>query len=358
MLLNNDCEPVLRLFISIDIVGSTNYKVALTKEKNQVQPWLQFFSDFYKYFPLVLNKFTDINGKDFNIDKIRYLKIWKLLGDEIVFFIELVDYREAELYIVSLMDAIWDFKATYMPDNLSLKASSWIAGFPVNNSEFLIDKHIDFIGPSIDTGFRLSKFANDEKLIISVDLAILLLARNNERLYYFFDGYQILKGLFSNKKYPIISIDIRKTKPSSENEVMCYSKEKALKKLCKDFISEHNLYLSYPFIQNDDGNEFRGKPDDYDEKLQEINNLYKIIDYTSTTDVEIKKDSLEFSDRLKKELNYSTATVNVENNLMAMITIDENVFKYTIPYPSFTADSSNDSEVYTNKEIAIDEKIV
>jgi hypothetical protein len=357
MTLKNDCEPVLRFFISVDIVGSTNYKVSLTKEDSQVQPWLQFFSDFYKYFPLILNKFVDINSKEFNISEVRDLKIWKLLGDEIIFYIELADFRETELYIVSLIDAIWDFQDSYMPDKLSLKASSWIAGFPVNNSEFFIDEKIDFIGPAIDTGFRLSKFASDEKLVISVDLALLLLRRNNEKLYYFFDGYQVLKGLFSNKKYPIISIDIRKIKLSSEDEVMCYSKEKALKKLCKNFIEDHSLYLSQPFIENDKGNEFIAIPTDYNQKLIEINTLYKIIDYKKVVDNDIKKDTFTFLPSTK-ELNYSTGLVNVENNLTAVIRVNNEVYSFYIPIPDFTAENSSDSEVYKDEEIEIDGKLI
>lgn len=345
------------MFISVDIVNSTKYKNILSKSSEDVQPWLEFFSHFYKYFPQDLNdeihklsnkdEFTSVHG-----DK---LKVWKLLGDEIVFYTELKDYRETHLYIIALKQTMKSFSKQYINEKyLALKSSAWIAGFPVGNTEFKVEDKTDFLGPSIDIGFRLSKFATTEKIVISVDLALLLLEKNIDGLKYFFDGYHVLKGVFLDREYPIISVDNR---IDVKYNVMCHSDTNELKKLCKEYIGEEYNPLIRPFIEEDIGNEFKQKPKDYEKDLEKIDRLYKKIS------LKFLKDIVNNHTQIKniiedKELEYSTGTVNIEGNLEALIVIDGEEFRFDIPIPNLMAEKSRDSNEYNDEQIEIDGKII
>jgi hypothetical protein len=61
----------------------------------------------------------------------------------------------------------------------------------------------DFIGPSIDAGFRIADGATPSKLVVSVDLALLLLA-GTDPLELYFEGTQSLHGVLDGRPYPII----------------------------------------------------------------------------------------------------------------------------------------------------------
>lgn len=206
------CRPKLKLFLSVDIVGSTSYKQRGSQTKSQ--DWLSFFVSFYSEFSTLLN--TEVTRQADG--KIPPLLVWKLLGDEVIFTVELSRCQHAADYLRAFSAALraapkgWELK----PDrqDLALKGSAWLAGFPVGNSEVPLDSSqysgvdgYDYIGPLIDTGFRLKEHSTYRKLIISADLAYLLVSTGASRLNFFFDGDQPLKGVLRGKPYPIIWID-------------------------------------------------------------------------------------------------------------------------------------------------------
>src|SRR3546814_6111829 len=61
---------------------------------------------------------------------------------------------------------------------LRLKGTAWLADLSENNIALEIPElssndvapHLDFIGPDLDMGFRLSKFARPASLLLSLDL--------------------------------------------------------------------------------------------------------------------------------------------------------------------------------------------
>ena len=169
----------LRLFASADIVGSTAYKAS--QPSSATPDWASVFREFFREFPVfVENHYSKLPEK--HTSCAETLKPWKFLGDEILFVAELKSCNEALSHISVLRDSISEFpKSEWISKKipLKLKGAAWLAGFPVTNTEFRIsseqDSPLDFIGPSIDLGFRIAKFAEPRKLIISADLALLLL---------------------------------------------------------------------------------------------------------------------------------------------------------------------------------------
>jgi hypothetical protein len=110
----------------------------------------------------------------------------------------------------------------------------WLAGFPINNRIVEIqpigmessESIIDFIGPSIDCGFRLSKWASPRRLVIGLDLLWMFVAAqqkcNEVKDYgwitFRYLGERELKGVFSGKPYPIFWCDLHSSETEEEDK--------------------------------------------------------------------------------------------------------------------------------------------
>lgn len=145
--------------------------------------------------------------------------MWKANGDELIFVSELSNRWHCESLINVFIEIIkkYDTNIRSRSDQkLGIKGTSWLAGFPVINHEVMIafskgDDKPDFIGPSIDIGFRLTKHSTTRKFVISVELAHLLCdSHDGSSLTFCSDGLHELKGVLSGVGYPIIWIDMRK----------------------------------------------------------------------------------------------------------------------------------------------------
>ncbi|GAV19678.1 hypothetical protein MMIC_P0629 [Mariprofundus micogutta] len=125
----------------------------------------------------------------------------------------------------------------------------------------------DFIGPSIDIGFRVASLSTPRKMMVSVDLALLVAKvrgatspeDNPPMLDLRYDGKKILKGVLDNKPYPMFWID---TMPDSEEEISNQEAEilgynvstiENIKIFVDEFISTHggDLFCCLPYIIND-----------------------------------------------------------------------------------------------------------
>ena len=217
----------LYLFISFDLVNSTEYK---SKYPNE---WPEIFSKFYSIVE------QECKDKFDNAD----VNIWKYIGDEILFYIFIND-KEVLYNSLSYIDEILSIsikkineynKNTYTNKHyeynknirlntndveLSIKSTVWIANLVDNSKDTKDCKNIiiypkdttskDFLGNYIDTGFRISKFVTAGHIVISAELAYLLI--NMQKPYNSnliianlkIVGYEFLKGIWNGKAYPII----------------------------------------------------------------------------------------------------------------------------------------------------------
>jgi hypothetical protein len=271
----------LKLFISVDIINSTSYKHSYLKENYLSSKWVDNFKEFYEDFPISLQKqYKSLDKKKLLKDKkFKYPYIWKYLGDEIVFVVEIKRFKYLSLHIEALKKAISqrNIKDTKV---LKIKATAWLAGFPVVNQilgnykvnkkdEVVKKTNFDFIGPSIDLGFRISKYSSERKLVISLDLAYLLakLTLKEKSYHFYFDKHKETKGIHDGK-YPIIWIDNKNAQVPLEDElyglVRKSSNYEQLIQYCYDYMMDKSKYkLMPPFIDNDKS--FDLKPKNYDE---------------------------------------------------------------------------------------------
>lgn len=222
------------IFLSFDIVNSTAYK--------SLNPyWTDTFSLFREYVSKVMEEcFKEKQNNSETEKNFCDLKfhLWKNLGDEVVFMFP--NPKISELY--KLPDTSWKVldkicKSLETPTKnssvkVSVKATLWLA--EINKKENYRNKKeeveppllerninialkdyehnsIDFLGPDIDAGFRLSQYASHNKLTIDARLAWILFKLISENQYHNsletnakIVAFKVLKGVWNEKPYPII----------------------------------------------------------------------------------------------------------------------------------------------------------
>ena len=253
----------VRIFLSCDIVGSTAYKQRQEKasaSSPSSSDWLLPFISFYRETgAAIILAEARVNE---SLTKCKLFKeagdpieFWKGAGDELLFSRRIKSRFEALASVLAFRDAVRTQRAGLKQQvpPLNLKATAWLAGFPVNNSEVvlglapeapriedtwienLLELHdrrstptgrdslkVDFLGPSIDLGFRLCAHSTPQEMAVSADLALLLtrcckeiaafsparkggyLASNETTLG--FRGSVELKGILGGSNYPVFYV--------------------------------------------------------------------------------------------------------------------------------------------------------
>lgn len=206
------------LFVSFDLVNSTAFKsLHLTK-------WPVIFHRFYELVEHhALKNFVNS-------------MVWRYAGDEILFYKQIdkvsdlyevpkiasrviqivlealnLQYPETK-NIIYIKSTLWIAEATFVKSQDLAKSetllSNLIINFDINQR-----RNIDFLGSDIDLGFRIAKFAERNKVVVSAELAYLLYKERGtieeECNYNVLDSlrivsYEQLKGIWNNRHYPII----------------------------------------------------------------------------------------------------------------------------------------------------------
>lgn len=256
-------EVALRLFLSADLMGSTALK---SKEIGvQLKPlWLETFQDFYSEFPVIFSE------KQRHLECGNNVKFWKGIGDELLWVATLAKGDDVIAVLRSFKLSLNEYnqKLEDQDKKVRLKGSAWIAGFPITHKKVSLpnDEH-DYIGPYIDIGFRLSKFSTQMKMVISVDLAWLILKfllhkkslqEERDDLTLWLDKSEQMKGVLSGKPYPIIWIRCESKLEDLEHQLLNPPngnsgkewKEK-LKDFCQAFIESTDDKIILPYILED-----------------------------------------------------------------------------------------------------------
>lgn len=235
-------------------------------------------------------------------------ELWKTIGDE-VFFTKRIDHPwQAVVCMHAWVRTLAVLRTFLLEHKLNVKSTAWLADFPLRNQEIALrtvttssldeldDTHIlnnhnrlrdfydkntdgyvlDFIGPSIDTGFRVTSFASPRKLALSAELSFLLSceqsrAQLNPQLYaqrsyvlpsfmMRYDGRHQLKGVLDGSGYPIFWIDLDPNNPLSVAEDNVTNNRPPTNadvfNLAKTFIESQPLFLSKPYMAGCEHNEY------------------------------------------------------------------------------------------------------
>ncbi|MDB5452856.1 MAG: hypothetical protein JWO33_1434 [Caulobacteraceae bacterium] len=230
-------KPRLRLFLSADLVGSTQFKQSR-------QAWRPEILSFYRNFDYVLHSQSQKFSESLE-SPVPAPEFWKSNGDELLYTWALENLADAHSILHIWLAALEEYRASgaHAQHHLHLKSTAWIGLFPIPNSEVffrrgaaqarsrsddihdsaLVQSEIrdewysggaaeitkEYVGPSIDTGFRLTSWATPGRLIISVDLAFLLTSSHPKGvapLPLRMGGKDRLKGVIDDAPYPAIWI--------------------------------------------------------------------------------------------------------------------------------------------------------
>jgi hypothetical protein len=323
-------SSALRLFLSVDIVGSTAFKQAAkdrTPEKTSshgsdprpAEPWFSPIAQFYRGIERTFAKEWAIcvgQSNDVGWPTGRAPELWKSVGDELIYTKQLNDHREALTTLNAWIKTVGVYRTRLKEQfkSLDLKTTAWIAGFPVHNAEVIFRSSVqglgaaedqdddevfsnlallseyyskqpnpdltrDFIGPAIDTGFRLSHLSTPRRLVISVELAFILVHAvrtqpheyKYETLRFFFEGRHTLKGVFGGLPYPVFWIDMRPSPKLEETEDALNGRislnTDSVLAFCQEFIKENATYCFTPYIVGNPDPAFNKVPDHHQERL-------------------------------------------------------------------------------------------
>ena len=221
--------------------------VGSTKFKAKEETWPFYISQFY------YTVYTELQRE------IQQIKVWKYLGDEILLYVSIqdlgLDLDSRSSFLIKIPEKVYKVQSEaakkiqedlFMPE-LEVKSTVWIAGVQTiwsyenkkldknyqniiatidmeakgeteNKTENGAKDRDDFLGPDMDIGFRVAKFAFHHKVVLSADFAYLLheipTKIKDEEIDYKIDykidddlqivSYEILKGVWNEQYYPIV----------------------------------------------------------------------------------------------------------------------------------------------------------
>lgn len=194
------------LFLSCDLQNSTQFK------QKSANAWIATFLAFYTEFPALLAaKIADVYP-----DLQDRLSLWKAIGDELIFSVRIKSEQECSDAIDAWMASMLEFEVQHLlrKTPMTLKGGAFLATVPspdrrvaipravqfsdngsqldaeaVNETtlndadvdgDFPINFAMDFVGPSIDTGFRVLKFAARSYFVLTVEVAHILFKHYND----------------------------------------------------------------------------------------------------------------------------------------------------------------------------------
>ncbi|MBF0097189.1 MAG: hypothetical protein HQM04_11815 [Magnetococcales bacterium] len=327
---NEHIKPRLRLFLSIDLVGSTALKQGKIGERQgggssdleeieRSSRWRDPILYFYQVFQTKFAqkwKRAEVELKLYiptRIEDFEEPKFWKAAGDELIYEQLISNSYQACWSVRAWISAAEEFRKELRNKypSLDVKMTAWVAGFPVINSEVVLrktthnnenisednssdsmavlmqqlekyyssdkkDAVLDYIGPSMDIGFRLCSLSTPREMPISLELAYILsevrkdlIDRGNRlsdkstpqenisnlpetTLRYM--GRKSLKGVLDGRSYPVFWLDVAE-KDSIESAEDAISERKKITpdqclRLFKAFVEEVNnpLLIWEPYL--------------------------------------------------------------------------------------------------------------
>jgi len=259
----------LYMFVSFDLCNSGTFKYLH-------RDWVKLY---LRIFDLIRAEMISAPAWQF----------WKANGDELLFYLDTVHTTEIAAQIErvdcinkrSIKTIYSEFQATYDDiHQLSIKATVWVAQVAdpkcekcVAAEDYIIDLNgvKDFTGKETDIGFRISKYAPRSKTTISAYLTYILLKQRSHLLRNVrVGGYVRLKGVWMDKKYPIVWY-IRAQDKASIKKSFHYD-ESDENKLIKSFIENLEREGCYGVIENSEFEnmlDYLGVKNRYDREMKE-----------------------------------------------------------------------------------------
>lgn len=228
-----------RLFLSCDLVGSTRRK----QDGGDTAAWIKVFLEFYRLFPAL---FRDKLAGQRDAQALTP-RLWKPVGDELLFVCDVAHEKHVHALVSAWLEAMESYEQELTDERLSTKGSAFIATFPFPDREVRIARDLnqsqstvpdaeadneralltdasghvhDFLGPSIDTGFRIASRATHRYFAMSIEVtwaysAVHERAKTNPTALRLLEEIK-LKGVWNDRAYPVFALDRENTLPVNE----------------------------------------------------------------------------------------------------------------------------------------------
>ncbi|WP_061850247.1 hypothetical protein [Bradyrhizobium sp. DOA1] len=230
--------------MSVDLVGSTAFKGGAGEAtvKTSAHPmWVDEIGKFYREFPATFRRRFGEQAATTKPIVDFGPRVWKTVGDEIIFCCRVLSLDHVVCVVEAFIQSLDDYGRVLdsRGKHLDVKGAAWLAAFPAPNVTIEIfhsdqsstidlgDEELerradaephkfDFLGKSIDCGFRLAKFSSADKLILSAELALALCESDSSngvrfRRDFNYPGREELKGVIAGRPYPIVTIDTQRS---------------------------------------------------------------------------------------------------------------------------------------------------
>ncbi len=260
----------LRVFFSVDVENSTEFKSSKFESGEDYEWYFQFrsfFKEFPKEFELTRSKIS-ISRSACKVE-LPEVKPWKYLGDEILFQCELTDTWQILGLVKSFTETIsnWNQYGVDKKRDIKCKGTIWTCGFPINNIVIPTGDGLpeDYLGSGVDVGFRISKLSTSEQVCLSLETAYIhsiaeidfdkrnqpsSITEEWSKLLY--SGRHILGGIYHNKPYPVFYVSLSSYKSQEE---IWLGRGQIVKPLdliiFAESIFSNNKLIRKPFIEND-----------------------------------------------------------------------------------------------------------
>ncbi len=235
-------ESGVFLFFSFDLAGSTAFKA------EHPSLWANVFTSFYSQVldDLGVEDYKTPNNDDDDLICVR--KLWKLIGDEVLIYVQITDRDQLYTQIVNankILNSLMEKIAQKVEEEsrpvrcslrhcqavrevvlstLGIKAAAWLAecyNHADPNATNIIyhpmttsynEKRIDFLGREIDEGFRIAGYAVKNKLILSPLLAWMIWKtaqtdKDKEKIVasnFKIISFIAMKGVWRGRKVPLV----------------------------------------------------------------------------------------------------------------------------------------------------------
>lgn len=196
------------MFMAVDIVGSTNFKLRFGEEPNQAL-WLEPFERFFRWAPVrFVGHVAHVCAHEPEIPRSR---VFRVRGDEIIFMSRLSRPEDARLLSIAFMNTVADCAESILGDwGLKVRGGCWGAQLSGRNVAIAIPEihhgFLDYLGPDVDAGFRLVSCAPEGEVAFSYNLIHLLASSStNVDLRFRHLEDRVLTGVIEHLPYPIVA---------------------------------------------------------------------------------------------------------------------------------------------------------
>jgi len=209
--------------MSVDLAGSTAFKAQAQFDGGSPE-WLEAFEAFFREVPLIM--MGQIAAAFAMEEEVPNSGVWKVIGDEIVFLAHPRTPREAQLLTVAFYRTVVNYdRKIFERWPLRVKGCCWAAQVSGRNREIEIPEmisanenqaYVDYLGPDVDTGFRLASCGGRGQVIVSSNLVHLLAGiEETEGIRFHYVGRKALKGVYAGRPYPLFLMTMAALMPET-----------------------------------------------------------------------------------------------------------------------------------------------